>query len=98
MKLEIYNGDFVGTAEWQGPGRVELDVPDPDQRAWFESYFTAEDAYLDGPVECAGMETERRDGSEAAFEHAVYRLAAYAYTVKRGDARRQGAHSGRSTG
>jgi hypothetical protein len=87
MKLEIYNGDFVGTAEWRGPGDVALEVEDPRQREFFAAYFAGEDAYLDGPVECAEMEHSRRDSSEQAFGHAAYRLAAYAYTMRSADGR-----------
>ena len=94
MKLEIYNGGYVGTAEWQGPGRVALSMSDERERDWFAGYFAAEDSYLTGPVECAEMSSERRDSSEQAFERAAFRLAAYAYTVKRGDAARHGAHTG----
>lgn len=80
MKFELYNGEFVGTAEWQAPGRVALEVDDPDRRKWFEAFFAAEDSTLDGPVECASMTTaERGDSSREAFERAVYRLGFYAY-------------------
>lgn len=91
MKYEIFNGDYVGTAEWQGPGRVALDMDDDETRMWFEHYFTKEDAYLIGDVGFAdgsSMTAERRDSSEEAFERAAWSLAAYAYEVKRGDGRR----------
>ncbi|MGH2789432.1 MAG: hypothetical protein ACRDJ0_00430, partial [Actinomycetota bacterium] len=82
MKFEIYNGEreagsagsqdrSVGTAEWQAPGRVALEVEDPTKREWFESFFSSEDSTLDGPVECASMTTaERGDSSEEAFARA----------------------------
>jgi hypothetical protein len=92
MKLEIHNGEFVGTAEWQEPGRVALDMKDPKERRWFESYFAGEEAFLGGPVECPEMLVEKRDESEAAFDRAVEALALYAYSVKRGDGRRTEAH------
>ncbi len=92
MKLEIYSGDFVGTAEYKAPGQVELDMPDAEQRQWFEKYFSAEDSFLDGPVECAEMEAEQRNSSEPAFERAAFQLAGYAYEVKRGDGRRHDRH------
>jgi hypothetical protein len=83
MKFEIYSGDFVGTAEWQGPGRVEVEVEDPDRRAWFESYFSQEDSTLQGPVESAELSSaERRDSSEHSFGLAIYQLAAYSYNVR----------------
>ena len=92
MKLEIHNGEFVGTAEWQEPGRVALEMEDADQREWFESYFSGEEAFLSGSVECPEMHVETRNSSEAAFDRAAEALARYAYTVKRGDARRHGMH------
>jgi len=83
MKYEIYNGEQVGTAEWQAPGRVGLTVKDPDQRRWFESFFATEDSTLDGPVECASMTSaERGDSSEVAFARALYRLGFYAYKFR----------------
>ncbi|MGH2578601.1 MAG: hypothetical protein ACRDG9_12760 [Actinomycetota bacterium] len=94
MRLEIYNGEYVGAAEWRGPGEVALDMQDEGERAWFERYFAGEDAYMDGPVECAEMSSSRRDASPAAFEHAAFRLAAYAYEIKRGDGRRTDARNG----
>jgi hypothetical protein len=99
VKFEIYNGDFVGTAEWQEPGRVVLDMDDPADRAWFEHYFAEEDSTLSGPVECAEMSmAERRDASEEAFERALYQLAAYSYRVRRGDRARPPAYAQSSTG
>jgi hypothetical protein len=83
MKFEIYNGDHVATAEWQGPGQVALEVEDPREREWFESFFSAEDSTLDGPVECASMTTaERGDSSEQAFARALYRLGFYEYKFR----------------
>jgi hypothetical protein len=93
MKFEIENGDYVGTAEWVAPGRVDLDMSSGSQRAWFERYFAEEDAFLTGSVECAEMSSERRDESPEAFQRAAVQLAAYAYTVTaKGDGRRRDAH------
>ncbi|MGH2736023.1 MAG: hypothetical protein ACRDKZ_10610 [Actinomycetota bacterium] len=94
MKFEIYNGDFVGTAEWRGPGHVALEMDDPANRAWFEHFFAAEDSTLIGPVECAEMSSaERRDASQEAFERALYQLAAYSYKVRRDDEARHPAYA-----
>ncbi|MDQ3771825.1 MAG: hypothetical protein M3343_07035 [Actinomycetota bacterium] len=83
MKVEIYDDEQVGTAEWQAPGRVALEVEEPDQRRWFESFFATEDSTLDGPVECASMtRAERGDSSEEAFARALYRLGFYAYQFR----------------
>ena len=91
MKFEIENGDYVGTAEWNGPGQVTLEMDDKSQRTWFENYFKAEDSCMTGPVECAEMTSERRDESQASFQRAAYQLAAHAYKVRSGDSRRMGA-------
>jgi hypothetical protein len=82
MKVQISNGENLGTAEWMSPGRVEVQVEDPRQREFFEAYFTSEDSFLSGPVESAEMTAERPDESEEAFARAAFRLAAHAYRVK----------------
>jgi hypothetical protein len=96
MKLEIHNGEFVGTAEWREPGRVELDVEDPDQRTWFEKYFEGEEAYLGGSVGDPEMQVERRDSSQAAFDRAADALTRYAYTVTTGNGRRNDSYEHRA--
>ncbi|MBA2312504.1 MAG: hypothetical protein H0V97_06860 [Actinobacteria bacterium] len=82
MKLESYSGEYVGTAEWQGPGVVRLEVPDEMQRAWFEGYFRSEDSFLTGLIGSEEIAIERRDDSREAFTRAVFHLAAYRYKVK----------------
>lgn len=82
MKHAIYNGGYVGTAEWRRPGEVELDFVDPQQEDWFEHYFANTDAFLSGPVDCPEMTFERRDSSAEAFTRALYRLAEHEYTVR----------------
>jgi hypothetical protein len=83
MKIEIYDGEKVGTVEWRAPGQVAVEVPDPEQRSWFESFFAAEDSTLDGPVECASMTSaERGDSSEEAFARALYRLGFHSYKFR----------------
>lgn len=96
MKFEIENGSFTGTAEWQAPGRVALEMDDPDQRAWFERYFSAEDSFMGGSVECGEMHMERRDESPQAFTRAAQMLAAYSYKVRQRDAARRGRHGSKS--
>lgn len=97
MRYEIFNGDYVGTAEWVAPGEVAVDVPDPEQRAWFERYFAAEDSVMAPAGDHDGMTLERRDASEAAFNRALNQLAAFSYQVRRGDARRHTAHRASAT-
>ncbi len=82
MKFEIINGEYLGTAEWTGPGRVAVEMEDAAQRAWFERYFSGEDAFLNGLVDCAEMSSERRDASPQAFQRAAWGLAGFAYSVR----------------
>jgi hypothetical protein len=92
VKFEFENGRFAGTAEWEGPGRVTVEMDHPGQKQWFEEYFRGESAFMTGPVECGEMAHERRDESEVAFTRAAYALAAYSYRVRQGDAGRRAAY------
>ena len=88
MRFEIENGSYVGTAEWQGPGAVTLDMDDPKQRRFFERYFEEEQTALGGAVDCPELQSERGDESEQSFERAMNSLAAYAYKIRRADGSR----------
>ena len=88
VRYEIENGDYVGTVEWQGPGRVRLEMPDGPQKQWFEKFFSAEDSVMGGAGEPQGMTLERRNETEAAFNRAAWELCAYSYKVRKGDGRR----------
>ena len=89
VKFEIENGKFVGTAEWQAPGQVALDMKDDTQRDWFERFFTQETSAMTGQMDSFEMTYERRDSSEEAFQRAAHELAARAYRVRAmGDGRR----------
>ena len=100
MKFEIENGEFVGTAEWQGPGNVMVEMQDDRHQAWFENYFQSEDSFMTGSVECGEMAMERRDESAEAFTRAAHQLAAYSYKIRQGDAMRRDSYgrSGSSAG
>ncbi len=87
MRFEIHNGDFVGTAEWRGPGDVALDM-DEEHKAFFERYFHAEHSCIAPAGDHDGMKHQRPVDSEQAFNHAMWELAAYAYQVRQGDGRR----------
>jgi hypothetical protein len=82
VKFEIYNGGYVGTVEWSGPGNISLDVSDDRERSWFEHYFGSEDAFLMGSVGFEEMALEKRDSSQEAFTRAAMHLAAYRYSVR----------------
>lgn len=94
MKFEFENGKYLGTAEWQGPGAVVVEMEDPTAKTWFEDYFQGEDSFMTGSVECdSEMAYERRDESEVAFTRAAHMLAAYSYKVRQGDSARRDAYS-----
>ncbi len=96
MKFEFENGKHLGSAEWHGPGNVVVEMEDPKQKAWFERYFSQEDSFMTGSVECdQEMAFERRDESPAAFTRAAQMLSAYSYKVHQGSAARREAY-GRS--
>ena len=98
MKFEFENGEYAGTAEWEAPGQVKVEMKDAKTKEWFQKYFKAEDSFMTGPVDCAEMAMERRDESEEAFTRAALALAAYSYQVRRGDGLRHQAHAQRSSG
>jgi hypothetical protein len=82
MRVDIYDRDYVGSAEWQGPGDVRVEVADEGRRSWFERYFQTEDSFLMGSLGAEEFASERRDSSEQAFLRATYNLAAYSYRVR----------------
>lgn len=88
MLFEIENGSYVGTAEWQGPGSVSLDMEDPKERQFFQRYFHDEQTALGGAIDCPELHSERPDASEQTFERAMNSLAAYAYKIRRMDSSR----------
>ena len=83
MKHEIWNGKYLGTAEFVEPGDVRLDMADPTSTTWFQRYFGEEQSYLTGAVDCPEMTSERPADSEDAFNRALGRLLAYNYDVRR---------------
>ncbi len=84
MKVQIYDRDYVGSAEWTAPGAVRLELADEGRRSWFEHYFQTEDSFLTGLLGSEEIAVERRDSSQEAFWRALYNLAAYSYRVKDG--------------
>jgi hypothetical protein len=93
MRYEIGNDEFMGAAEWRGPGNVAVEMTDPRQQMWFENYFKTEVAFMTGSVECGELAMERRDDSPESFTRAARELAAYSFKVRQGDARRRPAYS-----
>ena len=89
MKFEVQHGEHHATVEWQGPGKVQLEVEDEGQKAFFERYFNTEQSYMAAAGDHEGMTYEKPSDSEQAFNHAMYQLSAYAYKVRQGDDRRR---------
>jgi len=83
MKHEIWNGSYLGTAEFVQPGDVRLEMEDAQSRTWFERYFGEEQTYLTGAVDCPEMTHERPADSEEAFNRSLGRLMAFNYDVRR---------------
>ena len=79
MKVEIYNGYFLGSAEWRGPHEVVLEMDDPTAKQWFERYFNEEDSFLTGSVDCPELASECRSDSEESFTRAAESLRSYNY-------------------
>ena len=79
MKVEIYNGYFLGEVEWKGPQDVQVEMDDPKTKSWFEHYFSSEDATLGGSVDCPTLVSQRRDESEEAFTRAAQDLRMHDY-------------------
>jgi hypothetical protein len=79
MKVEIYNGYFLGSAEWRGPQEVHLEMDDANTKEWFQRYFSEEDSFLEGSVDCPELASERRDDSEEAFTRSLNALGWHNY-------------------
>ncbi|MEA2461045.1 MAG: hypothetical protein QOH90_1222 [Actinomycetota bacterium] len=79
MKVEIYNGYFLGSAEWRGPQEVHLEMEDPTAREWFQRYFSQEDSFLEGSVDCPELSSERHDDTEETFSRALNGLTWHNY-------------------
>ena len=78
MRFEFHsNGDVVGTAQWEGPGQVTFDVPDPKAKERLKRYFAAEATYLATPFddEEDAFQTRRRDWTPWEFERACRAMA-----------------------
>jgi hypothetical protein len=73
MRYEFHdNGTMVGAVQWEGPGQVDFDVPDPERRESFVRYFEGEMTYLSSPFETdeEALQTRRRDWTPWEFERA----------------------------
>jgi hypothetical protein len=78
MRFEFYDGRRrVGSAVWEGPGQVRLEVGVPEESKYFDEYFGTEVTYLSGGFDDDGDEFQirRRDWSPWEFERACRALA-----------------------
>ena len=81
MRYEFQRQDrSVGSAQWEGPGQVRLDVADPAEREFLDEYFAGDVTYLastfdhfDGEEDA--FQSRRRDWTPWEFERACRALA-----------------------
>lgn len=87
MRFEFHdNSRVVGAAQWEGPGQVSFDVPDPADERFLSEYFAGEAVYLSSVFEADGepLAVRRRDWTPWEFEKACRALArARGYRVVR---------------
>lgn len=80
MRYEFEHEDGrVGTAQWEGPGQVRLDVADATDREFMRSFFASEVTYLAAGFDEVEAEDEafqhrRRDWTPWEFERACRAL------------------------
>jgi hypothetical protein len=77
MRYEFHeNGDFVGSAQWEGPGQVRLAVSDGEERDYLTEYFAGEMTYLATPFhgDEDAFQIRRRDWTPWEFERACRAL------------------------
>jgi hypothetical protein len=87
MRYEFHeDGDYVGSAQWEGPGQVRLAVGDRREREFLKEYFAGEMTYLATPFEGDedAFQIRRRDWTPWEFERACRALGrTRGYTVER---------------
>jgi len=86
MRYEFHRKDKrVGSAQWEGPGQVALDMGEPKDREFFSEYFSGNVTYLaahfDGEEDA--FQSRRRDWTPWEFERACRELAREGYGVQR---------------
>jgi hypothetical protein len=78
MRFEFHEeGKLVGSAQWEGPGQIRLNVADEGEREYLQTYFAGEMHYLattfDEDEEA--LQIRRRDWTPWEFERACIALA-----------------------
>ncbi len=64
----------VGTALWEGPGQVVLDLEDESFRPRLERFFEGHETYLGAGEGVDFMQTRRRDWTPWEFERACHKV------------------------
>jgi hypothetical protein len=78
MRFEFHDEkDQVGSAQWEGPGQVRLNVDDEAERDFLSNYFAGEMHYFSTPFEEDedAVQVRRRDWTPWEFERACLALA-----------------------
>jgi hypothetical protein len=78
MRFEFHDQkDKVGSAQWEGPGQVNLNVDDETERDFLTTYFAGEMTYMATPFEEDedALQVRRRDWTPWEFERACLALA-----------------------
>ncbi|HYU57190.1 MAG TPA: hypothetical protein VEO00_03970 [Actinomycetota bacterium] len=78
MRFEFHdNGTRVGSAQWEGPGQIHLEVEDEAERTYLTEYFAGEMTYLCTPFDEDedAFQIRRRDWTPWEFERACVALA-----------------------
>lgn len=78
MRYEFHRDEaFVGSAQWEGPGQVAIDVRDRSVGPEFARFFQAEEVYLGPSFDPGdgGLQVRRRDWTPWEFERACRALA-----------------------
>ncbi len=86
MRFEFDRGGrSVGSAQWEGPGQVRLDVSDTRERAFLQDWFASEVTYLATAFDedDEAFQQRRRDWTPWEFERACHALEGRGYRARR---------------
>ncbi|MCA1726949.1 MAG: hypothetical protein LC722_04660 [Actinobacteria bacterium] len=78
MRFEFHDSkQKVGSAQWEGPGQVNLNVDDDAERDFLSTYFASEMTYMATPFDEDedALQVRRRDWTPWEFERACLALA-----------------------
>ncbi|MGH2740635.1 MAG: hypothetical protein ACRDH6_09170 [Actinomycetota bacterium] len=77
MRFEFFDGKRrVGSAVWEGPGQIRLEVGIPEESRFLTDYFAGEVTYLSAGFDDGDeFQIRRRDWSPWEFERSCKALA-----------------------